>query len=126
MADLRTIPATEHMTTKMAEPIDLPAAVAAYFTADTTGAEAVAQCFTNDAVVIDERQEYRGGPAIARWKADVAAKFRYTVDRLGADVSGDQTTVIGRVTGDFPGSPVDLQYRFTLEGDRIARLEIGP
>jgi hypothetical protein len=28
------------------------------------------------------------------------------------------------VTADFPGSPVDLRYRFTLEGDTIARLEI--
>jgi hypothetical protein len=24
-----------------------------------------------------------------------------------------------------PGSPVDLQYRFTLEGEKIARLEIA-
>jgi hypothetical protein len=86
----------------------------------------VAQCFTDGAVVIDERQEYRGRTAIARWKAEASAKFRYTVDRLGAHVSGDQTTVTGRVTGDFPGSPVDLQYRFTLEGDKIARLEIAP
>jgi ketosteroid isomerase-like protein len=114
------------MTTKTAEPIDLPAPVAAYFAADTTGAEAVAQCFTDGAVVIDERQEYRGRTAIARWKAEASAKFRYTVDQLGAHVSGDQTTVTGRVTGDFPGSPVDLQYRFTLEGDKIARLEIAP
>jgi hypothetical protein len=30
------------------------------------------------------------------------------------------------VTGDFPGSPVDLHYRFTLEGGKIARLEIAP
>jgi len=30
------------------------------------------------------------------------------------------------VTGDFPGSPVDLRYRFTVEGDKIARLEIAP
>jgi ketosteroid isomerase-like protein len=114
------------MTTKTAEPIDLPAPVAAYFAADTIGAGAVAQCFTDGAVVIDERQEYRGRTAIARWKAEASAKFRYTVEQLGADVSGDQTTVTGRVTGDFPGSPVDLQYRFTLEGDKIARLEIAP
>ena len=114
------------MATKTVEPIDLPAPVAAYFAADATGAEAVAQCFTDRAVVIDERQEYRGRTAIARWKAEVSAKFRYRVDRLGADLSGDQTTVTGRVTGDFPGSPVDLQYRFTLEGDKIARLEIAP
>jgi ketosteroid isomerase-like protein len=114
------------MTTKTAEPVDLPAPVAAYFTADTTGAEAVAQCFTDGAVVIDERQEYRGPAAIARWKAEASTKFRYTVERLGVHVSGDQTTVTGRVTGDFPGSPVELQYHFTLEGDKIARLEIAP
>ena len=114
------------MTTKTAKPLDLPAPVAAYFAADTTGAEAVAQCFTDGAVVIDERQEYRGRTAIARWKAEASAKFRYTVDRLGAHVSGNQTTVTGRVTGDFPGSPVELQYHFTLEGDKIARLEIAP
>jgi hypothetical protein len=114
------------MTTKTAEPLDLPAPVAAYFVADTTAAEAVAQCFTDGAVVIDERQEYRGRAAIARWKAEASAKFRYSVERLGVHVSGVQTTVTGRVTGDFPGSPVELQYRFTLEGDRIARLEIAP
>jgi ketosteroid isomerase-like protein len=114
------------MTTKTAEPIDLPAPVAAYFAADTTGAEAVAQCFTDGAVVIDERHEYRGRTAIARWKVEASTKFRYTVERLGVHVSGDQATVTGRVTGDFLGSPVDLQYRFTLEGDKIARLEIAP
>ena len=114
------------MTTKAAEPIDLPAPVAAYFAADTIGAEAVAQCFADGAVVIDERQEYRGGTAIARWKAEASAKFHYTVDPLGAHVSADQTVVTGRVTGDFPGSPVELQYHFTLDGDKIARLEITP
>ena len=114
------------MTTKRTEPVDLPAPVAAYFAADMTDAEAVAQCFTDSAVVIDERQEYRGRMAIARWKAEASAKFRYTVERLGAHVSGNQTTVTGRVAGDFTGSPVDLQYRFTLDGDKIARLEIAP
>ena len=114
------------MTTKAVEPIDLPAPVAAYFAAETTGAQAVAHCFSDGAVVIDERREYRGRTAIARWKAETSAKFRYSVERLGVHVSGDQTAVTGRVTGDFPGSPVELQYHFTLEGDRIARLEIAP
>ena len=114
------------MTTKTVEPIHLPAPVAAYFAADTTGAEAVAQCFTDGAVVMDERQEHRGRTAIARWKVEASTKFRYTVERLSVHVSEDQTTVTGRVTGDFPGSPVELQYHFTLMGDKIARLEIAP
>ena len=29
------------------------------------------------------------------------------------------------VSGDFPGSPIALTYWFTLEGQKIARLEIG-
>jgi ketosteroid isomerase-like protein len=113
------------MTMKTATPIDLPEPVAAYFAADTIGAEAVAECFTDDAVVVDERHEYRGRTAIARWKVETSTKFRYTVEPLGVQVSGNQTTVTGRVTGDFPGSPVELQYHFTLEGDKIARLEIS-
>ena len=46
------------------------------------------------------------------------------LEPLAVDVSGPEATVTARVTGDFPGSPVKLQYRFTLEGALIARLEI--
>ena len=113
------------MTTKTAESIDLPPPVAAYFAADTTDAKAVAQCFNHGAVVIDERQEYRGRAAIARWKAEAPSNFRYSVERLGGRVS-NQITVTGRVTGDLPASPVELRYHFSLEGDKIARLEIAP
>jgi hypothetical protein len=35
-----------------------------------------------------------------------------------------KTIVAGRVSGDFPGSPVELLYVFTLGGEKIARLEI--
>jgi len=36
------------------------------------------------------------------------------------------TVVTSRLTGNFPGSPVDLRYFFRLEGDKIASLEIVP
>jgi hypothetical protein len=32
--------------------------------------------------------------------------------------------VTSRLTGNFPGSPVDLRFFFELEGDKIASLEI--
>jgi hypothetical protein len=104
--------------------ITLPPPLAAYFAADTTNADQVARCFTETAVVIDERREHRGRHAIARWKAETTAKYHYTSQPLTVDVSGDEAIVNARVTGDFPGSPVELRYRFTLEGDTIARLEI--
>jgi hypothetical protein len=53
-----------------------------------------------------------------------AAKYHYTSEPLAVDVSEPDVTVTARVSGDFPGSPVNLQYRFTLESASIARLEI--
>ena len=112
------------MSTQANAPIHLPPPIAAYFAADTSDANAVARCFSECALVIDERREHRGRPAITRWKAEATAKYHYTSEPLAVDVSGSEVTVTARVTGDFRGSPVELQYRFTLEGASIARLEI--
>jgi hypothetical protein len=112
------------MPTHANAPIHLPPPIAAYFAADTSDANVVARCFSESAVVIDERREHRGRPAITRWRAEATAKYHYTSEPLRFDVSGPEVTVTARVTGDFPGSPVILQYRFTLEGASIARLEI--
>jgi SnoaL-like protein len=112
------------MPTNAETPVDLPAPIAAYFTTDAADAGGVARCFTENGVVIDERREHRGRHAIARWKTRATAKYHYTSEPLTVDVSGADVTVITRVTGEFPGSPIELRYRFTLEGDKIASLEI--
>jgi hypothetical protein len=112
------------MPTNADTPVDLPAPIAAYFTADAAAASSVARCFTENGVVIDEHREHQGRHAIARWKNEATAKYHYTSEPLSVDVSDPDVTVITRVTGEFPGSPIELRYRFTLEGDRIARLEI--
>lgn len=112
------------MPTNADTPVDLPAPIAAYFTADLAAANRVARCFTENGVVIDERGEHHGRYAIARWKTEATAKYHYTSEPLTVDASGPDVTVITRVTGEFPGSPIELRYRFTLEGDTIARLEI--
>ena len=104
--------------------IDLPPPIGAYFAADSSDADAVARCFSKSAIVIDEGREHRGRPAITRWKAEATAKYHYTSEPLAVDVSGPEATVTARVKGDFPGSPVELRYRFTLEDAAIARLEI--
>jgi hypothetical protein len=112
------------MRTNKDTPISLPPAIAAYFAADSRDADRVAWCFTETAIVIDERREYHGRAAIARWKAEATARYHYTSEPLTVDVSGGEATVNARVTGDFPGSPVELRYRFSLEDERIAKLEI--
>jgi ketosteroid isomerase-like protein len=107
-------------------PITLPKPIADYFAADNSDAEAVARCFTEDAVVTDERKSHAGRDAIRRWKAEASSKYSYVSVPFAARREGDRTIVTSRITGNFPGSPIDLSYVFVLEGDAIARLEIAP
>ena len=105
--------------------LDLPKPIVAYFAADKEGAEAVAQCFTEDAVVRDEGRTYRGRAAVRTWKAEVAAKYHYTIEHLALAQQNGAQVVTSRLTGNFPGSPVDLRFCFTLQGEKIASLEIN-
>ena len=40
-------------------------------------------------------------------------------------LEGDKTIVTSRLTGNFPGSPIEVRFVFRLDGDKIASLEIG-
>jgi len=108
------------MTLELPEPID------AYFTADKADGEAVSQCFTDDAVVKDEGHSYQGRAAIKQLKADVSAKYQYTCEPFACEQQGGKFVVTSRLTGNFPGSPVNLRFFFGLEGDKIASLEVIP
>lgn len=115
------------MSTESTQSLDLPRPIAAYFTADravNTDSEAVARCFADSAVVKDEGNTYRGLAAIRQWKTDSTKKYTYTSEPLRAEERDGKTVVTCRVTGNFPGSPVDLRYFFGLDGEKIAFLEI--
>lgn len=102
----------------------LPKPIDAYFTADRGDSDAVAQCFTDDATVIDEGQTYNGLAAIKQWKTDSSKKYTYTSEPFRSEEQDGKTVVTSRLTGNFPGSPVDLRFFFGLEVDKIAYLEI--
>jgi|SRR6516162_6375631 hypothetical protein len=106
--------------------INLPEPIAAYFAAEKLNGEAVARCFTNRAIVKDDGHTYTGLAAIKRWKADAAAKFQYAIEPLSSEQQNGTTVVMSRLTGNFPGSPVTLQFLFRLERGKIASLEIIP
>ena len=87
--------------------------------------QAVTACFTDGAVVHDEKQDRQGIAAIRKWAEEVSAKYRPTVEVLDVTRTGGTTVLAGRVSGDFPNSPVKLRYAFTLSGGKIGRLEIA-
>lgn len=102
--------------------IDLPKPVAAYFAAENAGA--LARCFASDGVVRDEGGTLTGTVAIERWNTTTRAKYHHTVVPLSATERDGAFVVVGRVAGDFPGSPADLEHVFRLDGEKIASLEI--
>lgn len=105
--------------------VELPITIAEYFAADEQqSAEAVSQCFTEDAVVRDEGNTYSGRSAIRQWKAGVSQKYTYTGEPVAIALEGGRTVVTSHLVGDFPGSPLDLRYFFVLEGEKIKALEI--
>ena len=110
----------------------LPPVIAGYLAASDRGdAEAIVRCFAEDAVVVDEGQEWRGTAAIRRWRETVATAYDYTVQVTGAEAVGEvdgveRHDVYLHLEGNFPGGEVDLTDRFALRNGRIARLEIVP
>lgn len=106
--------------------LSLPEPIDAYFKADTRDGHAVARCFTNDGTVMDEGQTHAGLAAIEMWKTAASAQFSYISEPFALEKQDRKYVVTSRVTGDFPGSPVDLKYAFTLERGKIASLEIMP
>src|ERR1700682_4222143 len=107
------------MTTK------LPSPIATYIAAENRGdTEALGQCFTEEAVVRDEGQTIEGLAAIKQWKAETKKKYQHTVEPLASVQKDGKTIVTNRLTGNFPGSPIELEFVFTLDGHKIASLEI--
>jgi hypothetical protein len=105
----------------------LPPSIAAYVAwSNAHDASAPVTCFAENAVVRDEGRDRRGLADIGAWKDEVTKKYSPVMEVLKSATAADGRTIVtGRVTGDFPGSPVELSYAFTLEGGKIARLEIA-
>ncbi len=110
----------------MTQKFNLPEPVAAYFAADRLDAEAIARCFTNDAVVKDEGRTHSGVAEIKRWKSETAAKYPYTCEPIRVEHNSGTTIVTCHLEGNFPGGKADLRFFFRLERGKISNLEIIP
>ena len=105
--------------------LKLPTPIAEYLAAvEEKNSNRVARCFAEDAVVHDEGGTYRGHDAIKTWSEETQGKYNYTMDALDASIIGDTVRLRAKVTGSFPGSPVELDYLFMLANDKIASLKI--
>ncbi|MDC4205503.1 MAG: nuclear transport factor 2 family protein [Candidatus Manganitrophus sp.] len=105
--------------------IKLPPPILAFFKAfNTHNANAVVALFTGDALVTDEGKDYHGA-AIKKWIDRVNTNYNPTAEVVDLASSGGAYVVTARVSGTFPGSPIQLRYHFTLKNDKIAALICG-
>ena len=79
-----------------------------------------------DATVKDEGRTYNGIDSIKQWKAEASTKYTYTSEPFALEQKGGMTVVTSRLTGNFPGSPINLRFFFRLERGKVAFLEIIP
>ncbi|WDU65323.1 nuclear transport factor 2 family protein [Pseudomonas poae] len=106
---------------------ELAPAIVAYLAAtNTRDTSAVADCFADDANVFDEGQHQVGTAAIARWMEDTGRRYQPRVDVLKVQYRTGKVLVNNVVSGNFPGSPLELRYTFRLnEQGKISRLDIS-
>jgi len=105
--------------------INLPAAVTRYFeAANRFDVAAAVECFTGDATVHDENRNYAGREAICGWIAETSRKYQPRFTPMRSSVQGNQVNLSVAVSGQFPGSPVTLDYEMALRDEKIAALTI--
>lgn len=81
-------------------------------------------CFADHAVVRDEDATRRGKIEIERWATETIEKYKFQFQPLNAKQLDAETLVSVEVSGTFPGSPVTLDYHFTIASAKITSLVI--
>ncbi|HME88312.1 MAG TPA: nuclear transport factor 2 family protein [Chthoniobacterales bacterium] len=105
--------------------MNLRTPIALYIEAENSGdANLLDQCFAEKAVVSDENETYEGLAAIKKWKAETKKKYQHNVDPVKVVEKHGNFVVTNRLTGTFPGSPIELEFVFTVSGNKIFSLEI--
>lgn len=105
----------------------LPHAIAGYIeAANARKPERLATYFNPDAIVHDEGHERRGRAEIAAWARDTGMRYQSTIEPAGLEEAHGRHTLRATVQGNFPGSPITLNFHFQLQSGAIQSLEIKP
>lgn len=100
----------------------LPEILTRYFdAANRFDSAAVADCFTANAVVHDEQHDHVGLAAIRAWAEETGRKYQPISEVIRAEVGPAKCLLSVRVSGSFPGSPIELDYDITLSAGKISQ-----
>jgi len=93
-------------------------------TQNTYDSEAYVTCVTDTAIVHDEGKTYTGKEEIRRWIEEANEKYRSVMKPLEYEETGSKGTLTAEVSGNFPGSPIVLQFHLGLKDNLIDSLNV--
>ncbi|WP_151733400.1 nuclear transport factor 2 family protein ['Paenibacillus yunnanensis' Narsing Rao et al. 2020] len=90
--------------------------------------EAYVDCFSEDALVLDEGKEWTGKAAITKWSAEHHFGVNITLEPKQDKQHEEETIVVFKVDGDFDKTglpdPLYLDFYFQIRGHKIKQLAI--
>ena len=105
--------------------MNLPPVIQRYIDASNAhDVRAILDCFADDAVVRDENAIRHGKIDIRRWATETIEKYKFQFKPISAAERDAETILTVEISGSFDGSPVTLDYYFTIANDRIQSLII--
>lgn len=83
---------------------------------------AYANCFTETAVVFDEGKTHNGRKEIENWIDKANREYQATMKPL--DYNETENILSAETSGNFPGSPIVLNYHLQITDELIQSLKI--
>ncbi|WP_226002241.1 nuclear transport factor 2 family protein [Paenibacillus sp. BJ-4] len=85
-------------------------------------------CFSQDALVLDEGKEWAGKAAIKQWSAEYHFGANITLEPIQDKQHEEEAVVVFKVNGDFDKTglpdPLYLDFYFQIRNDKIKQLAI--
>ena len=104
---------------------NLPQSIATFYHAsEVYDNTLLASCFAEDAILVDEGEEYRGPEAVSGHIMKANRDAKVMTEITDCVVKKGETVVTAIISGSFAGSPIPLDFHFTLNDGKIKTLNI--
>lgn len=104
---------------------NLPQPIVTFYHASNTYDDALlASCFAEDARLVDEGKEYQGSEAVSGYIMKANRDAKVMTEITDCIVNNGETVVTAIISGSFAGSPIPLDFHFTLKDGKIKTLNI--
>jgi len=105
--------------------MNLPTVMTALIEAQNSfDSAAYAACFSADAIVFDEGKTHHGREAIQHWIADANERYAAVMEPVKYEKNEGASILKAEVSGNFPGSPILLNYHMQIVNGLIQSLKI--